>query len=60
MSMMARVVRSESLVAGWIYLLVNSVVMGGIFGLVLGERREDRRQALVELSSGSFSGFSGR
>ena len=37
MSMMARVVRSESLVAGWIYLLVNSVVMGGIFGLVLGE-----------------------
>ena len=38
MSMMARVVRSESLAAGWIYLLVNSVVMGGIFGLVLGER----------------------
>lgn len=38
MMMMARVVRSESLVAGWIYLLVNSVVMGGIFGLLLGDR----------------------
>lgn len=38
MMMMARVVRSESLVAGWIYLLVSSVVMGGIFGLVLGDR----------------------
>jgi uncharacterized membrane protein YagU involved in acid resistance len=38
MTMMARVVRSESLVAGWIYLLINSVVMGGVFGLVLGDR----------------------
>ena len=38
MTMMARVVRSDSLVAGWIYLLVNSVVMGGIFGLLLGNR----------------------
>jgi hypothetical protein len=38
MTMMAHVVRSDSLVAGWIYLLVNSVVMGGIFGLVLGDR----------------------
>jgi hypothetical protein len=36
--MMARVVRSDSFVAGWIYLLVSSVLMGGIFGIVLGHR----------------------
>ena len=36
--MMAQVVRSDGLVGGWIYLLVNSVVFGGIFGSVLGDR----------------------
>lgn len=38
MAMMARVVRSDSLVVGWIYVLVNSLVAGGVFGLVLGGR----------------------
>lgn len=38
MAMMARVVRSDSLVAGWIYVLVNSAVAGAIFGLLLGSR----------------------
>lgn len=37
-SMMARVVRSDSVIAGWAYLLVSSVLMGGIFGLVFGDR----------------------
>ena len=47
MTMMARVVRSESLVAGWIYLLVNSVVMGGLFGILLGDRARRIGGALV-------------
>ncbi|HUP01961.1 MAG TPA: hypothetical protein VM737_10630 [Gemmatimonadota bacterium] len=36
--MFAETVRSESLIAGWIYILVSSVVIGGIFGIVLGGR----------------------
>ena len=47
MTMMANVVRSDSLVAGWIYLLVNSVVMGGLFGIVLGDRARRIGGALV-------------
>jgi hypothetical protein len=47
MAMMARVVRSDDIVAGWIYLLVNSVVMGGVFGLVLGDRASTLASALA-------------
>jgi hypothetical protein len=47
MAMMARVVRSDDLIAGWMYLLVNSLVMGGIFGLVLGDRVKGLGQGLV-------------
>ena len=36
--MFAETVRSDSLIAGWIYILVSSGVIGGIFGLVLGGR----------------------
>jgi hypothetical protein len=36
--MMAAVVRSNSLLAGWAYLLASSVAMGGIFGFALGNR----------------------
>lgn len=36
--MMAQVVRSDSSVVGWIYVLVSSTVVGGIFGYVLGGR----------------------
>lgn len=38
MAMVAQVVRSDSLIAGWIYILFNSVLVGGIFGYVLGGR----------------------
>jgi hypothetical protein len=47
MAMMARVVRSDEIIAGWMYLLVNSVVMGGIFALVLGDRASKLGQGLV-------------
>lgn len=47
MAMMARVVRSDEVAAGWVYLLVNSVVMGGVFGLVLGDRASRLARGLV-------------
>ncbi len=36
MAMVAMVVRSDSLAAGWVYHLFNSAVIGAIFGLALG------------------------
>jgi hypothetical protein len=38
MSMVAKVVRSESLVVGWLYHLFNSAVIGALFGWVLGSK----------------------
>jgi hypothetical protein len=38
MGMVAMVVRSDSLIVGWIYHLFNSAVIGGIFGWLLGDR----------------------
>ncbi|MEJ7623086.1 MAG: hypothetical protein WKF34_03760 [Pyrinomonadaceae bacterium] len=38
MAMVAGVVRSESLVVGWVYHLFNSAVIGGIFGWLFGNR----------------------
>ncbi|MCA1573707.1 MAG: hypothetical protein LC770_04050 [Acidobacteria bacterium] len=38
MQMVAMVVRSDSIVVGWIYHLFNSAVIGGIFGWILGGR----------------------
>ncbi len=38
MAMVAKAVRSESLVVGWIYHLFNSAVIGAIFGWLLGTR----------------------
>lgn len=38
MAMVAMVVRSQSLVVGWIYHLFNSAVIGGLFGWLLGDR----------------------
>jgi hypothetical protein len=38
MAMVAQVVRSDSITVGWMFLLLNGVVMGGIFGYVLGGR----------------------
>lgn len=38
MAMVAMVVRSESLVVGWLYHLFNSAVIGALFGWLLGDR----------------------
>ncbi|HEU5303371.1 MAG TPA: hypothetical protein VFU40_01895 [Gemmatimonadales bacterium] len=38
MTMVAKVVGSASLAAGWAYHLFNSAVIGGLFGWVLGSR----------------------
>ena len=38
MMMVAMVVRSTSLVVGWIYHLFNSAVIGALFGWLLGDR----------------------
>ncbi|MGH7570657.1 MAG: hypothetical protein ACREMK_02300 [Gemmatimonadota bacterium] len=38
MAMVAQVVRSDSLVVGWVLLLVMGMVMGAIFAWVLGDR----------------------
>ncbi len=38
MAMVAKVVRSESLAAGWLYHLFNSAVIGALFGWLLGGR----------------------
>lgn len=38
MAMVAMVVRSESLVVGWLYHLLNSAVIGALFGGLLGAR----------------------
>lgn len=40
MAMVAMVVRSESLVVGWIYHLFNSAIIGALFGWLLGARAE--------------------
>lgn len=38
MAMVAKVVGSTSLAAGWLYHLFNSAVIGGLFGWLLGRR----------------------
>jgi hypothetical protein len=38
MGMVAKIVKSDSLVVGWIYHLFNSAVIGAIFGWLLGGR----------------------
>ncbi len=38
MAMVAMVVGSSSLIVGWIYHLFNSVVIGAIFGWLIGDR----------------------
>lgn len=38
MAMVANVVRSDSLAIGWVYHLFNSVVIGALFGWLLGDR----------------------
>ncbi|MFN2421785.1 MAG: hypothetical protein ABR527_10495 [Gemmatimonadota bacterium] len=38
MTMVAMVVKSDSIAIGWLYHLFNSAVIGGLFGLLLGGR----------------------
>jgi uncharacterized membrane protein YagU involved in acid resistance len=40
MAMVANVVRSDNLVAGWVYHLFNSAVIGALFGWLLGSRAD--------------------
>jgi hypothetical protein len=46
MAMVAMVVRSKSLVVGWLYHLFNSAVIGALFGAFLGGRVRDYRGGL--------------
>jgi uncharacterized membrane protein YagU involved in acid resistance len=46
MAMVAMVVRSQSLVVGWLYHLFNSAVIGALFGVFLGERAHGYREGL--------------
>jgi hypothetical protein len=43
MAMVAQVVRSDSLVVGWLYHLFNSALIGAIFGWLFGDRVAGRR-----------------
>lgn len=45
--MMASVVRSDRLLAGWAYVLASGAVMGAVFALVLGDRARSMRRALA-------------
>jgi hypothetical protein len=46
MMMVAKVVRSESIVVGWIYHLFNSAVIGGLFGWLLGAKLQSAGSGL--------------
>jgi hypothetical protein len=46
MAMVAMVVRSQSLVIGWLYHLFNSAVIGALFGAFLGARAHRYREGL--------------
>jgi hypothetical protein len=54
MAMVAKVVRSDSLVVGWLYHLFNSAVIGGIFGWLLGLRSQ---QLSAGIGLGAAYGF---
>jgi hypothetical protein len=52
MMMVAMVVRSESLLIGWLYHLFNSAVIGGLFGLLLGPAADGGTSQGVTLGAG--------
>jgi uncharacterized membrane protein YagU involved in acid resistance len=54
MGMVAMVVRSDSLLIGWLYHLFNSIVIGGCFGLLVGGYVTSYRAGL---SWGALYGF---
>lgn len=47
MAMVAMVVRSHSLVVGWLYHLFNSAVIGALFGWLVGDRAHTYRTGLA-------------
>ena len=47
MAMVAMVVRSDSLVIGWLYHLFNSAVIGALFGFLLGSRVQSAATGLA-------------
>lgn len=47
MAMVAMVVRSDSLVLGWLYHLFNSAAIGALFGLLLGRRMHSAAKGLA-------------
>ena len=46
MAMVAQVVRSDSMLIGWLYHLFNSAVIGGLFGWLLGSRVQNYNSGL--------------
>jgi hypothetical protein len=47
MAMVAKVVRSDSMLVGWLYHLFNSALFGAIFGMVFGSASVDYRRGLA-------------
>ncbi len=47
MTDVARIVGTENLLAGWVYHLFNSAVIGALFGLILGRGALNYRQGLL-------------
>ncbi len=47
MAMVARVVHSDNLAVGWLYHLFNSMVIGALFGWLLGNRVRGARSGAV-------------
>ncbi len=52
MMMVAMVVRSESLLAGWLYHLFNSAIIGALFGVLLGTAANGNTGRSVGLGAG--------
>ena len=62
MMMVAMVVRSESLLVGWLYHLLNSAVIGALFGVLLGTAAgaNTSRNVALGAAGGWSGGSSGR
>jgi uncharacterized membrane protein YagU involved in acid resistance len=54
MAMVAKVVRSDSLLVGWLYHLFNSAVIGAIFGWIAGHLAAYRRGLAAGALYGAF------
>jgi hypothetical protein len=52
MMMVAMVVRSESLLVGWLYHLFNSAIIGALFGVFLGDAADASAGRGIALGAG--------